>query len=90
MVSWGQYKEIRIPWSIQKFLIGFRLVMSLGFGSGPRPNLKTKINLCLDYKFNSIHSGIEINKCLKFLTPKSFWVQKFLTFLKLFKKVFEC
>ena len=30
------------------------------------------INLGSDSEFNSIHFGIEINKCLKFLRPKKF------------------
>ncbi len=47
----------------------------------PRPNTKIKINLGLDLEFNSIHSGIEINKCLKF-----FETEKFMTFLKLLNK----
>ena len=38
--------------------------------------------------FNSIDFCIEINKCIQFLTPKSFWVKKLLTFLKLLKKIF--
>ena len=29
--------------------------------------------LILDKEFNSIHFGKEINKCLKFLEPNSFW-----------------
>ena len=46
-------------------------MLGLGPGCGPKP--KPKINS----EFNSIHFGIEINKCLKFLTPKNFWVLKF-------------
>ncbi len=37
--------------------------------SGPNPN---KINLGLDSEFNSIHFGIEIDKCLTFLRPEKF------------------
>jgi hypothetical protein len=44
----------------------------LYIGSGswvtPRPKPETKINLGLDSEFNSLHFGIQINKCLKFLT----------------------
>jgi hypothetical protein len=47
----------------------------LGFGSGSRPK---PINLGLDSEFNSIHFGIEINKCLKFLRPKKFLGPKIL------------
>ena len=32
--------------------------------------IQTKINLGLDLEFDSIHFGIEIKKCLKFLTQK--------------------
>ncbi len=42
-----------------------KLVLGPGFG----PKTKTKINS----EFNSIHFGIEINKHLKFLTPKNVW-----------------
>ena len=58
-------------------------MLGLGPGCGPKP--KPKINS----EFNSIHFGIEINKCLKFLTPKNFLVLKFLTFLKILKKIFS-
>ena len=43
----------------------------------PIPKPKTKINLCLDLEFNSTHFGIEINKLLKFLTPKIFGSKNF-------------
>jgi hypothetical protein len=46
--------------------------MGLNLGSGPRPKPPKKINsMGLDSEFNSIHFGIEINKCLKFLGPKN-------------------
>ena len=38
---------------------------------------------------DSIQFVIEINKFKKILKHKYFWVQKFLTFLKLLKKVFN-
>ena len=37
----------------------------LGLGLDPNPNQKQK---SIWLKFNSIHYGIEINKCLQFLT----------------------
>jgi len=46
--------------------VGF-LVWVLGVDPEPNPQ---KINLGLDSEFNSMHFGIEINKCLKFLGPK--------------------
>ena len=50
---------------------------------------KTRVlGLGLDYKLNSINFGIEINEYFKFLRPISFWVLKFLTFMKLLKKIF--
>ena len=42
----------------------------------PRPKPETKINFGLDPEFNSIHVGIKINKCLKFLTFGSRKVRK--------------
>lgn len=39
-----------------------------------RPKPKTKINLCSDLEFNSIHYGLEINKRLTFLILKNFRV----------------
>ncbi len=44
----------------------------IGFGSKSGTQTHTKINLGLDSEFNSIHFDIEINKRLKFLTPKMF------------------
>ena len=56
----------------------------LGLGLDPNPNQKQK---SIWLKFNSIHYGIEINKCLQFLGPffgsKNVWL-----FLKLLKKIF--
>jgi hypothetical protein len=42
----------------------------------PRPKPETKINFGLDPEFDSIHVGIKINKCLKFLTFGSRNVRK--------------
>ena len=48
--------------------------LSLGFefGSGSKP--KTKTQRDQDSEFNSINFGVEIKKCLKFLSHKKFWV----------------
>jgi hypothetical protein len=57
----------------------------IGSGSpGVGPN-QTQNQNQFDSDFNSIHFGIEINKYLKFLTPKNVWVEKFFTFLKILK-----
>jgi hypothetical protein len=42
--------------------------LGLGLGSDPRPKPKTQRDP--DSEFDSIHFGIEINKCLEFLTLK--------------------
>ena len=42
------------------------------FGSRPIPKPKTQRDA--DSEFDSKHFGIEINKCLKFVKPKSFWI----------------
>ena len=44
-----------------------KYILGLGPRCGPKPKAKTKINS----EFNSKHFGIEINKRLKFLTPKN-------------------
>ena len=54
-----------------------KLVLGLDLGLEPDPGSE----------FNSIHFAMDINKSLKFLRPKSFWVYKFLTILKLLKKI---
>jgi len=43
---------------------------------GPKTQTPKKINLGLDSELNSIHFGIEIDKCLKFnfSDPKISWV----------------
>ena len=67
------------------FVIIYVLLIKLDFKS------KTEINLGLDLEFKSIHFGIEINKNLKFLTPKTFLCLKNLRkiFLKKFQKKSE-
>ncbi len=40
-----------------------KYILVLGPGCGPKPKINSE--------FYSIHFGIEINKCLKFLTPKN-------------------
>jgi hypothetical protein len=55
-----------------------------------RPKKTCVLGLGLYLEFNSIHFGIEINKCLKFLTLKNFFKkfqesQKFLD-----QKTFGC
>jgi len=60
-----------------------KCILGLGPGCGPKP--KPKINS----EFNSMHFGVEINKRLKFLTPKNFWVLKnFLKILLYFSHIF--
>ncbi len=42
-------------------------LLGLSPGCEPKSKPKTKINT----EFNSLHFGVEINKLLKYLTPKS-------------------
>ena len=58
-------------------------------GLGSEPILKPKTQRDPDSEFNYVHFGIEINRCLKFLRPKSFLVQKFLNFFETSYKNFK-
>ena len=69
---------------LQDFSPQKKYILGLGPGCELKPKPQTKINS----EFNSIHFGIEINKRLKFLTPKNVRGYKFLTFLKILKKFF--
>jgi hypothetical protein len=56
-------------------------------GLGPKCELKPKPKTIINSEFNSIHFCVEINKRLKFLKPKSFWVLKNPNFFKNFEKI---
>ena len=55
---------------MQTFWLGSRLGFWFGSWVWTQSQTPQKINLGLDSEFNSLHFGIEINKCLKFLGPK--------------------
>jgi len=71
-------------WPYSDFSPKKKYILILDPGCGPEPKSKTKINS----EFSCLHFGIEINKLLKFLTPKNVWVLKFLNFFKILKKIF--
>ena len=53
-----------------------------GYYPKPRPKVPKTPNETQIKNFNSIHFGSEINKCLKFLRTKSFWVHIFLNYFE--------